>query len=195
MEGASSLTKEEEEEAAWADGSAEEETPPKCTTVDDSKIDDQSPKDPFHLTRFTDKQRTYHRIALVELKAGRKSSCWSWYILPTPPFIVNGKHVGSSINSFFALASDEETRAYLRFTHDGVDLRRNYIEIMRVIGDQLAAGMSAVKLLGMDAKRLAASVAHFERVSRDMDGEMHSACARVVKLLPSQEPVSKRQRP
>merc|ERR1712083_39125 len=151
------------------------------------------PSDPFRLTRFTEEQKTYHRIALEELKAGRKSSCWSWYVLPTPPFIVNGRHVGSSTNSFFALASDEETRAYMRFARDGVDLRRNYIEIMGVIGDQLAAGVSAVRLLGMDAKRLAASVAHFERISEEMDNEMHSACARVVKLLSSQEPVSKRQ--
>ena len=52
--------------------------------------------DPYNLRRFVSKAREYHNQALSELRSGHKASCWSWYVLPTPPFIKNGREVGSS---------------------------------------------------------------------------------------------------
>ena len=56
-----------------------------------------SSDDPFNLSRFTEKHKVYFEQALAELKRGHKSSCWSWYILPTPPFMKNGQEVGSEV--------------------------------------------------------------------------------------------------
>ena len=43
--------------------------------------------------------------------------------------------------------------------------RQNYLTIMTVIADQLEAGISPQRLLGIDVPRLAASAAFFERVA------------------------------
>ena len=44
-------------------------------------------RDPHNSNRFLNEQSHHHPQALKELKVGHKTSCWSWYILPTPPFI------------------------------------------------------------------------------------------------------------
>ena len=49
----------------------------------------------INLDRFISKQREDHDHALRELTNGHKSSCWSWWIFPTPPFIKNGQRVKS----------------------------------------------------------------------------------------------------
>eukprot|EP00962_Isochrysis_galbana_P026712 scaffold8307_cov119-Isochrysis_galbana.AAC.10 len=69
--------------------------------------------DPHNLRRFTSEQTHYHPIALAEMQRGRKSSCWAWYILPTPPFLRNGKPAGSAQNRMYELADDEQVRAPL----------------------------------------------------------------------------------
>merc|ERR1712038_780867 len=51
--------------------------------------------DPHNLCRFTRTQKTHYQQAYDEIEAGRKQSCWSWYILPTAPWIVNGIERGS----------------------------------------------------------------------------------------------------
>ena len=48
--------------------------------------------------------------------------------------------------------------------------RQNYLTIMTVIADQLEAGISPQRLLGIDVPRLAASAAFFERVAQDDAG-------------------------
>lgn len=40
------------------------------------------------LQRFVDAQRESFAKALLEIQKGRKSSCWMWFIIPTPPHIV-----------------------------------------------------------------------------------------------------------
>lgn len=71
-----------------------------------------------------------------------------WFTIPTPPHIVNGVERGSSVNRKFALRSDEEARAFLKFeTDDGVNLRENYMAIMTAVLEQLQAGRSPTSLL------------------------------------------------
>merc|ERR1712151_1328914 len=86
--------------------------------------------DPFALRRFTTEQKTWQARAMTELRHGAKTSCWMWYIMPTPPHIVNGIEKGSSNNVRNAIRSDEEAHAYLAFEADDVNLRNNYIEII-----------------------------------------------------------------
>ena len=37
-----------------------------------------------------------------------------WFMIPTPPYVVDGVERGSARNRRFALRSDEEVREYLR---------------------------------------------------------------------------------
>ena len=146
-----------------------------------------SKDDPYNLTRFVEQHKGYYDGAIKELEAGHKSSCWSWYLLPTPPFIRNGVEVGSGTNRMYALRTDEEARAYLAFEHPTVNPRRNYLEIMRVTATQLGKGVSKTRLLGIDVPRLEASVSYFERMSRG-DEELHSACCAVMDKLELKRP-------
>lgn len=140
----------------------------------------------FRLQRFTEAQKQTYQKALIEIRAGRKSSCWMWYVIPTPPHIVNGVEKGSSINRKFALRSDDEVKAYLAFEADGVSLRRNYLEIMTAVRDQLRSGTAPNSLVGsFDLPKLASSAALFERVTRDDgDTELNNILAEVLSLLP-----------
>lgn len=135
--------------------------------------------DPHNLLRFVAKHGTYFSQAMAELRAGRKSSCWSWYLLPTPPFIKNGEEVGSGTNRKYALRTDEEAKQYLAH----LTLRTNYLEMMRVVASQLEEGVNPTRLMGIDVPRLKASAAYIERMARQDDPEMCAACAEVMERL------------
>jgi uncharacterized protein (DUF1810 family) len=64
--------------------------------------------DPFRLQRFIDTQEGVHARALDELRAGRKTTHWMWFVFPQ----VAG--LGSSaMAQRYAIGSLEEARAYL----------------------------------------------------------------------------------
>ena len=64
--------------------------------------------DPYRLDRFVEAQDGVHARALDELRAGRKTSHWMWFVLPQ----VAG--LGSSaMAQRYAIGSLEEARAYL----------------------------------------------------------------------------------
>lgn len=64
--------------------------------------------DPYQLQRFVDAQEGVHDQALDELRAGRKTSHWMWFVLPQ----VAG--LGSSaMAQRYAIGSLGEARAYL----------------------------------------------------------------------------------
>jgi uncharacterized protein (DUF1810 family) len=69
-----------------------------------------SPKadDPFDLQRFLDAQEGEFETALAEIKRGRKSSHWMWYIFPQ----IDGLAF-SSTSKHFAIKSSDEAKAYL----------------------------------------------------------------------------------
>ena len=67
--------------------------------------------DPYRLTRFVEAQNHVYEDVLAELRVGRKTSHWMWFIFPQ----VAG--LGSSGTSrYYAIESIEEARAYL--AHD-----------------------------------------------------------------------------
>eukprot|EP00808_Paulinella_micropora_P021710 g55623.t1 len=141
--------------------------------------------------RFISKHKIYFSQALAEIKAGRKTSHWSWFIFPTPPFIVNGRERGSSVNRHYALRTDQQCKAYLKLPPvDGVDLRKNYIDIMTAVGQQLAAGKSLLSLVGSaDDPKVRSSLRLFERIATEIeDQEVASCCRQVIHHL--EEPVS-----
>lgn len=64
--------------------------------------------DPFNLQRFVDAQAPVYEQVLAELRAGRKTAHWIWFIFP------QAKGLGHSARSeFYGLASLDEARAYL----------------------------------------------------------------------------------
>ena len=64
--------------------------------------------DPHRLERFVEAQNGVHARALSELRAGRKTSHWMWFVFPQ----VVG--LGSSpMSQQYAIGSLEEARAYL----------------------------------------------------------------------------------
>ncbi|CAJ1403897.1 unnamed protein product [Effrenium voratum] len=135
------------------------------------------------LSRFTTAQKGTFQKALQEIRNGRKTSCWMWFVIPTPPYIVNGVEKGSSVNRKFAL-SDDEARAYLEFEAEGVNLRQNYLDMMTAVLEQLKAGRTPVALMGsMDAPKLSSSVQLFERISNGADPELNKVLRDIKAVL------------
>jgi len=66
--------------------------------------------DPFDLGRFVTAQEAYgsYRSAVAELRAGRKTSHWMWYVFPQIAGLGQ-----SSTSKHYAIRSVDEARAYL----------------------------------------------------------------------------------
>ena len=155
----------------------------------DSDCDDLS--DPFDLKRrFCDTYRLDFASALREIQAGRKRSCWSWYIFPVAPYIVGGQEMGSGTNARYALRDkpphttrgDDAARAFLRFEANDQYLRAHYMEMMTAVAEQVEGGISGVALVGtLDDPKLRSSLRLFERVTRDgFDDEVNQVCLRAL---------------
>jgi uncharacterized protein (DUF1810 family) len=115
--------------------------------------------DPFDLARFVaaqDEGGTAER-AVAELKAGRKTSHWMWFVLPQ----IEG--LGSSpMAQRYAIRSLEEARAYL--AHPVLGPR------LRATAQVIATGPASdpVSLMGgIDAKKLRSSMTLFARAAPD----------------------------
>eukprot|EP00747_Dinoflagellata_sp_TGD_P099579 gnl/TRDRNA2_/TRDRNA2_167790_c1_seq1.p1 gnl/TRDRNA2_/TRDRNA2_167790_c1~~gnl/TRDRNA2_/TRDRNA2_167790_c1_seq1.p1 ORF type:complete len:174 (+),score=33.12 gnl/TRDRNA2_/TRDRNA2_167790_c1_seq1:92-613(+) len=145
----------------------------------------RSADDPFNLKRFANEHRKHAAVAIKEIKAGRKKGHWSWFMMPTPPFEVNGAEMGSPMNKAFAIRSDEEARAFLQYQSGDVNLRQNYLDLLLAIHEQLQSGKTAVALVGSsDEPKLQSSVAFFERITREgVDDEVNAACVDVAACL------------
>ena len=142
--------------------------------------------DPFNLYRFVDAQSengTFER-ALKEIKAGRKSSCWMWFVIPSPPYMKNNIEHGSSTNRKYAIRSDQEGKAYLNYEADGVDLRSNYFSILSAVCEHLVAGKAARSVIGgFDEPKLSSSIIFFERLTRNEDNELNSLLLKLAGLM------------
>lgn len=104
------------------------------------------------LGRFVDAQRDTFDRALDELRAGRKSSHWMWFVFPQL------RGLGRSETSRFdGLDGLEEARAYLAHPALGPRLRAACEAILSAPGD-------AEAILGpVDAMKLRSSATLFER--------------------------------
>lgn len=95
-----------------------------------------------------------YATALAEIREGRKSGHWIWYVFPQ----IEGLGRSSTAQEF-ALHDLDEACAYLR---DPI-LRSRYSEIAAAVAEQLAAGVPVEHLMGgdTDALKLASSVTLF----------------------------------
>jgi len=157
---------------------------------------DSESDDPHHIReRFVDNHRIHFAVAMQEIHDGRKESCWSWFLIPTAPYIVDGVERGSHINRMFALRGDDAVDEYLTFhkkkqlqrPNEGmavVNLRDNYVQLLKAIHLQLKNGTTLNELLGeMDAiKAMSSFQLFFQAGKRLGDTELSAICASVLQL-------------
>jgi uncharacterized protein (DUF1810 family) len=109
------------------------------------------------LDRFVDAQERVWPEVLAELRAGRKTSHWMWFVFPQ----IAG--LGSSPTSVhYAIADAEEARAYLEHPVLGPHLRE-CAEILLSHTDRSARAVFG----DIDAMKLHSSLTLFSRVADD----------------------------
>ena len=74
--------------------------------------------DPFNLQRFVDAQESVYAKVCAELRSGRKTSHWIWFIFPQFRGLGN-----SAMANKFGIASRQEAKAYLAHPALGPRLR------------------------------------------------------------------------
>lgn len=126
-----------------------------------------SETDPFDLGRFEQAQAVNYEAALAELRAGRKRTHWSWYVLPQ----IRG--LGSSVMAVrYAISGLAEAQAYLAHPVLGPRLRE-CVAAMNAHRDQ-----SAAAILGeIDARKFHSCVTLFAQVA-ETDSPFRVAMAR-----------------
>ena len=109
------------------------------------------------LDRFVDAQAGVWAQVLAELKAGRKTSHWMWFVFPQIAGL--GR---SETARFYAISDVTEARAYLAHPLLGARLREAAAALLA------HRGRSAEAMLGgIDAIKLRSSMTLFEAVAPD----------------------------
>ena len=114
-------------------------------------------RDPFDLDRFVRAQDGVHAVALAELRRGRKSSHWMWFVFPQLAGL--GR---SATAERYAVTGPDEARAYL--AHPVLGSR-----LAEVTDAAATAPASSVDALmgGIDALKLRSSMTLFAAVAPD----------------------------
>lgn len=115
--------------------------------------------DPFDLNRFVQAQEGVYAEVLAELRAGRKTSHWMWFVFPQ----LDG--LGRSQTArFFAVKSLTEARAYLAHPVLGKRLRECTAAVLAV------PGRTASEIFGSpDDIKFRSSMTLFERAEPECD--------------------------
>lgn len=112
-------------------------------------------ENPFKLERFVTAQNSDYSQALAELKGGRKTSHWMWYIFPQ--FVGLGH---SEIAHFYSIKSAGEAAAYLRHPILGPRLAECCEALLHI------DGRTASEIFGFpDDMKLKSSVTLFSTVA------------------------------
>ena len=111
----------------------------------------------FDLGRFLDEQDHVYGGVLDELRRGRKTGHWIWFIFPQ---VAGLGH--SAMSQRFAIASLDEARAYLAHPVLGARLRECLDALLAV------RGRTADEILGsLDAVKVRSSLTLFHRAAPD----------------------------
>jgi uncharacterized protein (DUF1810 family) len=129
------------------------------------------------LERFVQAQEKSYAGALAELKAGRKTGHWIWWIFPQL------RGLGTSHNStFYGLADEVEAKAYLQ--HPVLGAR--YRECVSIVHQHLSEGRVApLSIMGsdIDVLKLQSSLKLFLKVSSTQDAMLQMQAKAVLKVL------------
>jgi uncharacterized protein (DUF1810 family) len=111
--------------------------------------------DPFDLERFVAAQRPVYDDVVEELRRGRKTSHWIWFIFPQIAGLGQ-----SSMSRRYAIGSLAEAEAYLEHPILGPRLRESATLLLE------APGSTAEEILGpIDARKLRSSMTLFHRAA------------------------------
>lgn len=113
------------------------------------------------LERFVSAQERTYEQALAEIRRGRKSSHWMWFVFPQ----IAGLGM-SSTAQHYAIADLDEARAYLAHPLLGDRLR----ECTRAVTDSDAGGAEAI-FGGIDTMKLRSSMTLFEAAAQEGSGD------------------------
>lgn len=109
--------------------------------------------DPFNLQRFIDAQAPVYAAVLRELRTGRKTTHWIWFIFPQAAGLGH-----SPMSKRYAIGSLDEARAYLAHPVLGPRLH----ECVALVRAHEAADLSLEDILGeLDAMKFRSSVELF----------------------------------
>ena len=112
----------------------------------------------FDLERFVAAQQGVYEGALRELRTGRKTGHWIWFIFPQLAGL--GR---SEVSLFYAIGSLDEARAYLDHPVLGPRLRECVGAILAV-----PSGVTADAIFGsLDAMKVRSSMTLFHRAAPD----------------------------
>ena len=129
------------------------------------------------LDRFIQAQDQTYAGALAELKAGKKTGHWIWWIFPQM------RGLGTSHNStYYGLADEDEARAYLKHPLLGARFR----ECVGVIHRHLyEGGVATLTLMGseVDVLKLRSSLELFLKVSPTEDTKLREQALDILKVL------------
>lgn len=113
--------------------------------------------DPYDLDRFVRAQEGIYRGVLDELRQGRKTGHWIWFIFPQ----IAGLGY-SSISQQYAISSLDEARAYLAHPVLGTRLRECAAIVLAT------TSRTALEIFGAtDAMKLRSSMTLFHRAAPD----------------------------
>lgn len=114
-------------------------------------------EEPFDLTRFVAAQEGSYEAALSEIRRGRKTGHWMWFVFPQ----IHGLGT-SAMAQKYAVYSLGEARAYLEHPVLGDRLRECAAALLA------HSGRSAEEILGgTDSMKLRSSMTIFERAAAD----------------------------
>ena len=99
--------------------------------------------DPFDLARFVAAQERSYDAALDEIRRGRKTSHWMWYVFPQIAGLGQ-----SAMARAYAIQSLDEARAYLAHPLLGMRLRECVaaLETLKPDAGRVFGGIDAIKL-------------------------------------------------
>jgi uncharacterized protein (DUF1810 family) len=111
----------------------------------------------FDLDRFVVGQEQMYDFALAELRRGRKTGHWIWFVFPQIAGL--GR---SAMSQRFAIASLDEARAYLAHPVLGARLHESVAAVLSV------RDRTADEIMGsLDATKLRSSLTLFHRAAPD----------------------------
>ena len=113
--------------------------------------------DPYDLERFVEAQRSVYEQACAELRRGRKTGHWMWFIFPQ----IAGLGM-SAMSQRYAIRSLDEARAYLKHSTLGPRLR----EICGIVNG--IEGRTAEEIFGWpDDMKLRSSMTLFAHATEE----------------------------
>ena len=104
------------------------------------------------LSRFLEAQESDYETALTEIKNGRKTTHWIWYIFPQL------KDLGSSPNAkYYGIENLDEAKAYLK----NETLRERLLEISQALLELEDDNIKRIMGSAIDARKLLSSMTLF----------------------------------